>query len=89
MVHHKSRLCIDDGVACARRQSTLMSAFPVSAQHLTVLQAKLHYLKVVCDLRSFGGMYFHGTMVVSNPAGLVAIVDVSYIRICCMVCLEP
>ncbi|XP_038057083.1 uncharacterized protein LOC119728774 isoform X2 [Patiria miniata] len=32
-------------------------------KHLTELQAKLHYLKIVCDLRSFGGMYFTGTMV--------------------------
>ncbi|XP_022084444.1 uncharacterized protein LOC110975887 isoform X2 [Acanthaster planci] len=32
-------------------------------KHLTELQAKLHYLKIVCDLRSFGGAYFTGTMV--------------------------
>ena len=33
-------------------------------QHLTELQAKLHYLKIICDLRSFGGRFFTGTMVV-------------------------
>ncbi|XP_071787301.1 uncharacterized protein [Asterias amurensis] len=43
------------------KQSQCLSA--PGQKHLTELQAKLHYLKIICDLRSFGGRFFTGTMV--------------------------
>ena len=33
---------------------------------LTALQAKLHYMKIISELRSFGGKLFIATLVVSD-----------------------
>ena len=35
-------------------------------KQVTPLQAKLHYMKIVSELRSFGGKCFLATLVVSN-----------------------